>query len=564
MTKRRVEPTRRFRFPSRLKCLFDSPQLAVTALLVLVGAVLRLWQYFANSSLWIDELALTRNIIDRPAAALLAPLDYAQVAPLGFLFVEKGITTVFGTGEYALRAFPLVCGLASLALFWAVARRVLSGWAIPFGVGLFSLGIPFIYFSSQVKQYSTDVAAALLVLLAALEVRRRGVTVRRAVWLGTAGAVVAWFSQPALFVMAGIGAALLILVVGERDRAAMRSFSITWVFWAASAAAVAARSMRSVPALDRDYFRWFWADGFMPMPPRSLSDLAWLPSKLTWVFGAFEQGLGRTNGGLNYRWSPLFAVVMVWGFWTLWRKRRDVALFLLLPVLICVGLSAASLYPFTARVIAFLIPSLLLATAAGTSQLLTSWPDRLQFLIPVVMAVLGGAPIYAAATALPPSWLQHLRPVLQHVNERRVPGDKIFVFYGAGPAFGYYAPRLGIPAAGVLSGRCRLADPRGYLRELDRLRGSSRVWLVATHVQRMGELELITGYLDRIGHRLDAVVVPGTRSDPIEDAYGYLYDLSDRNRLASTSAQAYGPVLAPVTGPWRFWGCYGVIDQPRY
>ena len=180
------------------------------------------------------------------------------------------------------------------------------------------------------------------------------------------------------------------------------------------------------------------------------------------------------------------------------------------------------------------------------------------------MAVLGGAPIYAAATTLPPSWVQHLRPVLQHVNERRVPGDKIFVYYGAGPAFSYYAPRLGIPAEGVVYGRCRGADPRGYLRELDELRGSNRVWVVATHARRTGELELITGYLDQIGRRLDTVVVSGTSSREIEGAYGYLYDLSDRNRLTSTSAVTYGPVLAPVAGPLQLWGCYGVVDQPRY
>jgi hypothetical protein len=300
----------------------------------------------------------------------------------------------------------------------------------------------------------------------------------------------------------------------------------------------------------------------MPMPPRSLSDVLWLPGKFVWVFGKFELGLGRTDGGLSYRWSPVFAVVMVWGFWALWRKQHDAALFLLLPVAVCITLSAASLYPFTARTIAFLIPSVLLATAAGASHILSIWPDRWQFLTPVMLAVLGGAPIYATATTLPPSRVQHIRPVLQHVNERRLPGDKIFVYYGAGPAFGFYAPRLGIPAQGVVFGRCGLADPRRYLRELDAMRGSSRVWIVVTHVQRSGELELITGYLDQIGRRLDAVVVSRTGGYGIEGAYGFLYDLSDRDRLVSTSSEIYVPVLAPAADPWRLWGCYGVVGQP--
>ena len=131
---------------------FESPQTALTVLLVIAGATLRLWQYLANSSLWIDELALARNIIERPAAGLVGPLDYAQVAPLGFLLIQKAVTSIAGTSEMALRAFPLACGLGALLLFWGVSRRILSGWSGPFAVGLFALGIPFIYFSSQVKQ----------------------------------------------------------------------------------------------------------------------------------------------------------------------------------------------------------------------------------------------------------------------------------------------------------------------------------------------------------------------------------------------------------------------------
>ena len=355
-------------------------------MLVALGAALRLWQYAANSSLWIDELAVSQNIIDRSFSGLLRPLDYAQVAPPGFLLVEKTLISLFGSSEYALRAFPLVCGLCSLGLFWAIAHRVLSSWAVPYSVGLFSLGVPFIYFSSQVKQYSTDVAAALFIVLLTLRARERGTTGREAFWLGLAGAVAAWFSQPAVFVMAGIGAGLLILTAIERNHGAAKRLILPLTLWGVSAGAIAVHSISNVSPLDGEYFRWFWADGFMPMPPRTAGDLAWLPGKLTWVFGAFELGLGQTNGGLNYRWSPFFALVMAYGYWILWRTQRATALFLLLPTLVVVVLSAASIYPFTARVIAFLIPFFLIATAAGAGHLVTNLPRRLQFLTPVLMA----------------------------------------------------------------------------------------------------------------------------------------------------------------------------------
>ena len=520
--------------------------------------MLRIWQYLANSSLWIDEAALARNIIERTPLALLDSLDYAQVAPPGFLLAEKAASSMLGTSEYALRAFPLACGLCALWLFWRVAERLLTGWAVPFAVGLFSIGIPFIYFSSMLKQYSSDVAAALLLLLAALDIRRRDVTPHRAWSLGVAGVVIAFFSQSALFVLAGLGAGFLILVMMERDIASARSLLITWTLWALGAAALTIHALWSVTDLDREYFRWFWTDGFMPMPPQSASDLTWLPSKLTWVFGAFAPGLGWTNGGLNYRWSAVFVAVMLWGFWALWRTRRDAALFLLLPLVVVVCLSALSLYPFTARLAAFLIPFLLLATAAGASHLVANWPRRLAFLTPAVLAVLGGAPIYAAATALPPTWVQHVRPVIAHLSERRNPNDSIYVYYGANLAFRYYAPRFAIAPERVVFGRCALGDPRAYLRDLDQFRGLERIWLIVTHTDRVGELELILGYLDAIGRRLGMITVPGSRDRRIEDASGYLYDLSDRDRLRATSAVTYPLALSPLTDRMIRWGCYGI------
>ena len=526
---------------------------------MVAGAGLRLWQYLANSSLWIDEIALTRNIIDRPLVDLVKPLDYAQVAPIGFLFVEKTVTSLFGTSEYALRAFPLASGLAALALFWGVARQVLQGWAVPYAVALFSLGVPFIYFSSQVKQYSSDTAAALLLLLVTLRVWRRGVTPRRAIALGFVGVAAAVFSQPALFVMAGIGAGLLILVRTQRDGAVARSLSIALTIWALTAGAVTVHALSSVTEIDREYFRDFWASGFMPMPPRSLSDAAWLPGKLVWVFGAFAVGMGPTNGGMNYRWSPVFAAVMLYGAWALWRRQRDAALFLTLPLLVVLAASVTSIYPFTARLVAFLIPALLIVTAAGASHLLTHWPKHVGFLSPVALAILGGAPIYAAVTALPPSWVQHARPVIEHVASGRRPSDKIYAFYGASPAIGYYAPRFGLQREDVVFGKCNLRDPREYLRELEGMRGASRIWIVATHTQRKEELDLILAYMDQIGRRVDTVIVPGSAGRWIEDASGYLFDLSDRQRLTSVSANTYPVALEPPFPALAEWGCHGVI-----
>jgi len=78
-------------------------------------------------------------------ALLFAPLEYAQVAPSGFLLAEKTAVALFGSNEPALRLFPLLCALASLVLFLRVAEHALRGFALPLAVSLFALGRPFIF-----------------------------------------------------------------------------------------------------------------------------------------------------------------------------------------------------------------------------------------------------------------------------------------------------------------------------------------------------------------------------------------------------------------------------------
>ena len=138
--------------------------------------LLRLWQYGPGASLWADEANLALNIIERPLGRLLGPLDYRQVAPPGWLLLEKAAVTLFGEGEHALRLIPLLGGLATLPLCWHVARRILPprARARRWPSGSSRPGVPFIFFAAQVKPYSTDVAMALLLLALALAVRQDG------------------------------------------------------------------------------------------------------------------------------------------------------------------------------------------------------------------------------------------------------------------------------------------------------------------------------------------------------------------------------------------------------
>ena len=137
--------------------------------LILAGAALRIWQFLADTSLWIDEIAVAHDILTRSAWDLLAHPLPDQVAPKGFLLALKCAVWIWGPTDSALRIFSLLSSLASLVLFWRIAIR-LRGAAGPLALALFAAAIPLVTFGAEAKQYAGDVFIAVLLLWLVLRI----------------------------------------------------------------------------------------------------------------------------------------------------------------------------------------------------------------------------------------------------------------------------------------------------------------------------------------------------------------------------------------------------------
>ena len=313
---------------------------------------LRLWQYLANSSLWIDEAALARNIIDRPAMALLAGLEDAQVAPPAFLLVEKAVVAVAGGSEFALRFFPLSCGLLALVLFARLAKDLLERWAVPFAVGLFALGTPLVYFPSQVKQYSTDTAAALVVLTAAVGFAREPSNKKRGLALAAAGAVAPWFSQPTSFVVAAAAISLTVQYVWQRSNQPLSTVLRVLIPWGISGAAASLIALQTISPttaiLPLDLVRWILA---IPTSQRARCAVAAESTDL---------GLWHLRERASpHKWRVELSVVVPVRHRHVCRVRGAMetssrrGLVSCLPPLLALGASALNVYPFTGRLVAY-------------------------------------------------------------------------------------------------------------------------------------------------------------------------------------------------------------------
>jgi hypothetical protein len=497
------------------------------AILVL-GAAFRLWQYFASGSLFIDELAIAHNIVGRPLWTLLAtPLADDQSAPRGFLLVEKLLVTAFGPGDLVLRAFPLLCAQASLPLFRRLASRVVGPVGSTLALALFATSMPLIYAGAELKQYSTDVVVAIALTLLALHLHSNPPRTRAHIAAAAAaGVVAAWFSQPAVLVLAGVGAALLWL--SRRERAVLRPLGIIGIVWAVGSLGATATALAVLAPDTRDYLHRFWAHGFPPPSPR-----AWLASfwPIDRLHDLFVLSNDRDPVSHAYPAPWLYLIMMLVGVVVLLRRARGPALVVIAPVAATLLAALAGQYPFADRLIDFLLPALFLVIVAGAEWVggwLATGPVR------GAVAALLVAPALTPIVRFPPPWsTEDVRPLMEYLRTHRKPADGIYVYYGARQAMQFYAPLVGIPPDAYQVGACSRGESRRYLAQIDAFRSRRRVWILIGHaLTRFGERDVIVSYLDSIGTRLaytsTAPRGPITLSAPTELL---LYDLANSARL---------------------------------
>lgn len=516
----------------------------LTTAFVVLGVALRVWNYVAVSSLWLDEILLSRNILGLGLWQLLTgPLHLDQVAPPGFLLVEKLAALGLGGHELSLRLFPFVCGIAGVFLFRKLAEATLQGMAVPIAMALFATSVPLIRFAAEVKQYECDATFAILLLLLALRLRQPAVSRPFRVGAGLAGLAIVWFSQASVLVLCGLGAAFTILWLTERDRPSLRTLLITVSLWALACALAVAAATRSMNPTTRTFMYEFWGAGFPDRP------MGW--GTFGWAWGAaLSVFTDRTL--LRYPWPEVAVGISILGIAGLWRRHRDAALFLALPLLVAIAAALAHQYPLQGRLMFYLIPGLLLAIANGMAWLCIRASRLHGALGPIALLALAIAPALALARMPPPYDIEHGRTLVSYVAEHRQPGDEVHVMPLHRIAALFYGPRVGLLPDQWMTGVCNRDETRAYIRDVDRYRGVKRLWLISgAAVRFLVPREAIRSYLGTIGVRRESLSRPSLLFDVVSVE---LYDLSDAERLRAASAESFevAPMLPPRPGcrPW--------------
>lgn len=341
---------------------------SLIVLFLILGEVFRLIRYAQNLPLWSDECLLSVNFIDRGYAGLLGPLTNGQIAPILFLWVQRGVLDLGGFSEWTLRLFPLVCGLASVILFWRLALRVYADddLARMLAVGIFAVSVHPIRHAAEAKPYATDLAVALILLVLAVQWLRRP---RQTGWLWGLCAFLPFgltCSNPSIFVAGGIGIALMRPIwtsSNQRVRLAFATFGLTLLvsFLVLHCLFGHEQCAKALPGLRR-----YWASSFPPLrQPWRLP--AWLLAAHTGSALAYPGGGARGGSAATFIACLIGVAALL--------RRGDRAILLCLTAPLGLALVAASwhLYPYgsEARLMQFAAPAICLLSGQGTASLLS-------------------------------------------------------------------------------------------------------------------------------------------------------------------------------------------------
>jgi len=484
----------------------------------LLGTVARFAQYMHNRALWFDEATLALKVTTHSFLELLNPANQInevymvnfQAAPLGFFILVKWLVQILGDHEFVLRLVPQIVGIASLFLFYILAKKYLKDfWAIVICLCIFATSEHLIYFSTEFKPYSVDVVVALSLYAMFIKISEQRLTGRQVGQWAILGAMAIWCSFPSVFVLAGGGLALLINAVPQKKRDQLRPLLLIIGVWALSFLGSYFQYLKPYAYLQS--LDTFWQGTYMPLHPFGDHGIEWYGLKWFWhtSIKIFKNPVGLFIPALG-------TILSLFGVWSLYKKSKLVFLTLVLPVCFTLMASAMHKYPFYGRMILFLCPTLIIFVGSGFEYLkIHIFRKRPLIILALSILILIHPMAKSVFLTVHPVEREEIKQPMEYIENHWEKGDKLYVYFAAEYAFRYYQKRIQIDNSDVMIGM-PLIDYTNFERiknnnhqsELDRLSQNNRVWIIFSHVYDDHE-KLFTEYLERSGKQRDVFKMPG-------------------------------------------------------
>ncbi len=407
--------------------LNNTMRVFVFAILAL-GILLRVLVYLQNRNLFIDEANVARNLFERGYLELLAPLNYEQYAAPLFLWCLKTCAQFFGYSEYALRLFPLLAGIAALYTAFLLFTHFVSYKAIWYPLFYLATFFVFIRYSSELKQYGSDMLMTNCLILLSLKTDIEKLSAPKFILiLGLAGSLAIWLSMPVVFILFSVGVYYFVTLLQRKNYTKLIPLFTVALIWVAQFLVYYITILKK--QANSDYLQNYHAGFFINALPHS---------KLEFLHNWYliRDQIISIGGGTFLAWV-FHSILMIWGAVYLLRHKSKQAILILMPLGTTYVASAFHQYAFVERLMLFIMPLMMVLMACGLQQLLNLnlWPVHI---IVAILALINCSNHNNISLAYKPMQFEELTSELDFVKKQGIAGNELYVHHGARPAFIYY------------------------------------------------------------------------------------------------------------------------------
>jgi len=380
---------------------------------------------------------------------------------------------------------------------YKLTLKLFNNVVIVYPILLFGFTIFLLRYSTENKQYSSDVFFALLFLCICFN--NKISSLRHYLGLGLLGAISIWFSMPLVFILTGVGAYLL--YEGVLNRGVQKeNMEIVYILmmggiWLLSFALLFYVNLQE--SIGSKYLQDYHANSYLMLPTSF--------TKIKHSYIILRDLLSSMVGGslIGRVWA---AVCMLIAVVSLAKKDIGKLILLLLPVATCFFASVLDQFILIPRVCLFLMPLVFILIGLGASVLFERIL-KLEGVKKYVGLVLIGVAIcvtVSGRTAIPyfveTYELEHARPVIQALHEHAENNLPVYVVHNGVPAYKFYTqlyePQIEVPASSVEYGVW--SDQLPQLATSWKEKGIQKIWIFDSHT--FGEeLEKLKKQLLEIG-----------------------------------------------------------------
>lgn len=442
---------------------------------VAFGAALYLIHYLGGRVLWLDEAMIGLNLQHLSYGELSGKLDYNQMAPVGWSYLEKAILGLVGDPEYGLRLWPVLAAILALVLFRQLAFRLIGGFGALAAVMLFVGNGALVRYAAEAKPYSGDVMLSVATLLAAAGLMTAGgVKPWRLAVFALVGLAALFLSFSAVYVLAAAGVAVFLHFALQRRWALTAATALVGVVWLGVFAGLMLKiylpQLAGNDLVEGTSAEFFSQTSYAPLAPTGFSEVKWYAR---WAQDLLDFLFRREA------WFP--AALLIAAGVLAWRRAWRLLILTLAPLGLGLLGSALELYPLYERLVLFAAPGLLLLAGAGVAWFVRA--SKGAIVAPAAMVVLvlvGSAPylVGSLARVSPPFAMHDVRPALERLKAEAKPGDIVYVANATIPAYLFYRREYGLQSLAWIAGKTPTYKWDCFIAELPRTPGPQRVWVL--------------------------------------------------------------------------------------